>query len=66
MAGRKVSTNYKAMKTDHNLRMELGSRNRAIARAVLEGRTVEDAMRTIEMAQQGVPADEQPATRLVR
>ena len=28
------------MKTDHNLRMELGSRNRAIARAVLEGRTV--------------------------
>ena len=33
------------MKTDHTLRMELGSRNRAIARAVLEGRTVSSVAR---------------------
>ncbi len=33
------------MKTDHNLRMELGSRNRAIVRAILSGRTVSSVAR---------------------
>lgn len=33
------------MKTEQTLRMELGSRNRAIARAVLEGRTVSSVAR---------------------
>ena len=38
------------MKTNHTLRMELGRRNRAIARAVLKGRTVSSVAREWELS----------------